>query len=104
SGGNGGTGGSGNSYGGLGAAGTGIVGSGLTIINSGSISGGGFNAQTRANAITFTGGANALTLQGSSWSLAGNIEIDGNGSITFNQTTDQTLGNIIAGNGSITQN
>src|SRR5205085_4668973 len=45
-----------------------------------------------------------LTLEGSDWSLAGNIEIDGNGSITFNQATDQTLGNIIAGNGSIIQN
>lgn len=92
--------------GGSGFANPGIVGSSLTIINSGSISGGLYfsGGAFRANAITFTGGTNTLTLQGSNWSLLGNIEIDGNGSIDFNQTTDQALGNIIAGNGSIIQN
>jgi outer membrane autotransporter protein len=86
-----------------GAGGAGIVGSGLTVINSGAIAGGtGGGAQ--ANAITFTGGANTLTLQGTSWTLTGNIRIDGGGSLTFNQTAAQTLDNVIAGNGSINQN
>jgi len=86
-----------------GAGGAGIVGSGLTVINSGAITGGtGGGAQ--ANAITFTGGANTLTLQGASWTLTGNIRIDGGGSLTFNQPAAQTLDNVIAGTGSINQN
>jgi uncharacterized protein with beta-barrel porin domain len=53
-------------FGGVGGAG--IVGSGLTIINSGSIAGGLGNAgaAARANAITFSGGTNALELQSGS--------------------------------------
>jgi autotransporter-associated beta strand protein len=47
-----------------GSGGAGIVGSGVAIINSGTISGGIGNAGTgaQANAITFTGGVNSLTL------------------------------------------
>jgi outer membrane autotransporter protein len=86
-----------------GVAGAGIVGSGLTVINSGSILGGyvGFFGP-RANAITFTGGANTLTLQAGS-NLFGNIAIQA-GSLTFNQSTSQTLDNVITGAGSIIQN
>jgi autotransporter-associated beta strand protein len=103
SGGKGGAAGVGNTSGVSGAGGVGIVGSDLIVINSGTISGGlAGNGITRANAITFTGGSNTLTLQSGS-SMTGNIEIDG-GSITFNQSTAQTLGNVIAGNGSIIQN
>jgi uncharacterized protein with beta-barrel porin domain len=56
-----------------GLGGAGIVGSGLTIINSGSIEGGlaGDNV-TRSNAITFTGGTNVLELQAGS-SITGNV-------------------------------
>jgi uncharacterized protein with beta-barrel porin domain len=89
-----------------GAGGVGVIGSGLTIINSGTISGGlAADGVTRANAITFTGGSNTLTLRNGS-SLTGNIEIDGagTGSLTFNQTTAQTLGNAITGTGSVIQN
>ena len=92
----------GTGFAGVGVGGAGIVGAGLTVINSGAISGG-MSGGVQANAITFTGGSNVLTLQTGS-SLTGNIEIDNHGSITFNQSTAQTLGNVIAGNGSIIQN
>jgi autotransporter-associated beta strand protein len=54
-----------------GGGGVGIVGSGLTIINSGTITGG-LSGVTRANAITFTGGTNTLELQAGS-SITGNV-------------------------------
>lgn len=91
-----------------GRGGAGIVGSNLTIINSGSISGGmpgqGLVSFGRADAITFTGGSDTLTLQGTSWSLTGNLAINGGGSLTFDQAIAQTLGNVITGNGSVIQN
>ena len=75
-GGNGGAGGAGGS-GGLaggdgspGAGGVGVVGGDLTIINSGSISGGLSGSGVRADAIDFTSGSNTLTLSGG-WSLTG---------------------------------
>ena len=86
-----------------GAGGAGVSGSGLTIVTSGSISGGLSGSGARADAIDFTGGSNTLTLN-SGWSLYGNIAIDGGGSLTFNQSTAQTLGNVISGDGSINQN
>jgi autotransporter-associated beta strand protein len=72
----------GGSAGTAGAGGAGIVGSSLTIINGGTISGGfsGDNA-TRANAITFTGGTNILELQSGSI-IAGNVvDTTGNGTL-----------------------
>jgi outer membrane autotransporter protein len=103
-GGNGGAGGGnvGGSPGTAGSGGAGIVGSGLSITNSGAISGGLANAGagTRANAITFTGGANTLTLQGGS--ISGSIAVTG--SLTFNQATNQTLNSSITGAGSVIQN
>ena len=109
-GGAGGTGGNGNGSegvgGGGGAGGYGVVvnGSGLTDTSSGTISGGpSGDDSTRANAITFTGGSNTLTLQSGSI-VIGNIEIDNGGSVTFDQTPPQVLSNVIAGNGSIVQN
>ncbi len=101
-GGNGGAGGVG--AGGTGAAGpggAGIVGAGLTIINSGTIAGGtaaGDGAQ--ANAVTFTGGANTLTLQAGSV-LGGNIAVTG--SLDFSQATDATLSNAITGTGALSK-
>lgn len=87
-----------------GTGGAGVVGAGLTVINSGTITGGmGGDGVTRANAITFTGGANTLTLQNGS-AITGNIAIDGSGGLTFNQSTAQTLSNVITGNGSVIQN
>ncbi len=85
-----------------GTGGAGIVGSNLTVINTGSITGGmGGNGTGQANAITFTGGANSLTLAGA-WSLSGNIEVD-NGSVAFNPLAALTVGNTIVGTGSVIQ-
>ncbi|HEY9217330.1 MAG TPA: autotransporter domain-containing protein [Phenylobacterium sp.] len=84
-----------------GVGGAGIVGSGLTVINSGIITGGsagGGGAQ--ANAITFTGGANTLTLQGGS-TINGNIAVTG--SLNFSQGTNVTLSNAITGTGSVSK-
>jgi autotransporter-associated beta strand protein len=87
-----------------GAGGAGVIGAGLAITNSGTIMGGlAGGGGPQADAIFFTGGNNTLTLQNGS-SLSGNIEIEGAGSITFNQSTAQTLSNVITGNGSIIQN
>ncbi len=86
----------------FGAGGAGIIGSGLVIIDSGSISGGlSGNGVTGANAITFTGGANRLTLE-SGWSLIGNIGLGVGATLTFNQANiDATVANIITGSGAI---
>ncbi|HEY4135674.1 MAG TPA: autotransporter domain-containing protein [Alphaproteobacteria bacterium] len=94
----------GNGGGGVlgGAGGSGVVGSDLTITNSGTIAGGlDGDGTTRANAITFTGGANTLTLQAGS-TITGNIAVNG-GSLTFDQATAQVVGNAITGNGSVNQ-
>ncbi len=56
---------------------------------------------TRANAITFTGGSNTLTLQ-PGWALSGNIGVTG--SVVFNQAGPVTLSNVITGAGSVIQN
>jgi outer membrane autotransporter protein len=91
-------GGSGSSGGPAGAEGAGIAGSTLTIVNSGIIAGG--EGLTQANAITFTGGANALSLlQGSQ--LIGNIGLTG--SLDFNQGTTAILSNAITGTGSVSK-
>jgi T5SS/PEP-CTERM-associated repeat protein/autotransporter-associated beta strand protein len=87
-----------------GTGGAGIVGAGLTVINSGSITGGlAGGGGTRADALRFTGGANTLTLQAGG-TLTGTIGVNGSGSLTFDQATAQTLSNVITGNGSIIQN
>ena len=86
-----------------GAGGAGIVATGTTIITTSSISGG-FNGSgaVRADAITFIGGANALTLD-TGWSLTGNIGVNGTGTAaTFAQTTiDASVANIITGTGGV---
>ena len=84
-----------------GAGGAGIAGSGLTIVNNGSITGGlGGDGTTRANAITFTGGVNTLTL-GSNSTITGNIAVTG--SVDFSQTSNATLSNAITGTGSVSK-
>jgi outer membrane autotransporter protein len=81
-----------------GTEGAGITGSNLTIVNSGIIAGGeGF---TQANAITFTGGGNTLTvLQGARF--LGNIGVTG--SLDFDQDTTAVLTNVITGTGSVSK-
>jgi outer membrane autotransporter protein len=75
-----------------GAGGVGVAGLGLTIINSGTISGGlSGDGVTRANAITFTGGANTLELRPGStvtgnvvaFSTADTLALGGTGSASF---------------------
>ncbi|THF65376.1 autotransporter domain-containing protein [Pseudothauera rhizosphaerae] len=109
-GGAGGVGGAGGSAGGSGSAGatgahgaggTGITGGNLAITHAGVISGGlSGDGVTRANAITFTGGANTLTLQ-SGATLIGNIAIDGGGTLNFAQPTDHALSNVITDDGAL---
>ena len=56
------------------------------------------------NAITFTGGANILTLQ-TGWSLNGAIALQTAGtSVTFNQSIAVNVTNVITGLGSVIQN
>jgi autotransporter-associated beta strand protein len=84
-----------------GAGGAGIAGSSINIINSGTITGGlGGDGVTRANAITFTGGTNTLTLQSGS-TINGNIAVTG--SLNFSQPTNATLSNVITGSGSVSK-
>lgn len=88
---------SGGTNGAAGTDGAGVVGSNLTIVNSGSITGGG-----SADAITFTGGTNALSL-GAAGTITGNIAINGGGSLLLDQTGNSaTLSSAITGNGSVT--
>ena len=75
-------------------------GAGLRVIDSGTIAGGLSSGGTQANAITFTGGANTLTLQ-QGWSLTGDIGVTG--SLTFDQAIAVTLSNAITGTGSVIQ-
>jgi uncharacterized protein with beta-barrel porin domain len=100
----GGNGGFGAVFGGTaGAGGAGIVGSGLTIINSGSIYGGAADGGggAQANAITFTGGANALTLQ-TGWLLIGGIGLQtASTSVNLEQSIAVNLANVITGAGSV---
>lgn len=85
----------------IGAGGAGVEGSDLAITNAGTISGGlSGDGITRADSLAFTGGTNKLTLENGS-NLIGNVSINGNGSLTFLQPTDQTLNNTITGNGSV---
>src|SRR6185437_6291054 len=54
------------------AGGVGVIGADLTIINSGSISGGLGSDGTQADAVMFTGGTNSLTLE-SGYSFTGDV-------------------------------
>ena len=105
-GGNGGTGGITRSHsfdGSNGAGGAGVYGANMTITTSGSISGGlSGDGVTRADAITFTGGANTLTLQ-NGWSLTGNLGVNGAGTtLAFKlDGIDADVSNTITGAGGI---
>ena len=95
-GGNGGAGGAG------GAGGVGIVGQNLTInLNAGSIRGG--MGATQANALTFTGGANTLSVGAAGVAdLTGGIAVNGAGTFTLDQSVfDVTIANVISGDGSL---
>ncbi len=85
-----------------GAGGAAISGNNLTITNAGTLTAGTSGGGTQANAITLTSGTNFLTLQTGS-TINGNIAIQA-GTLTFNQTSAQTLSNIITGAGAVIQN
>jgi autotransporter-associated beta strand protein len=92
------TGSQGTGPGAVGAGGAGIVGNQIAIINSGSITGGTGNGG-QANAITFTGGSNSLTENGTG--LSGNLGLaTGVGTVlTFVQTTENGgTGNAVISN------
>jgi uncharacterized protein with beta-barrel porin domain len=97
-GGAGGLGGAGN--GANGAGGIGVVGANLTIVNAGTIRGGlNGDGVTRADAISFTGGINSLTLSsgGTVGIFTGNIGISGSLAIDPGTAagTSVTLGNVL---------
>lgn len=81
-----------------GAAGVGISGQNLTIVNSGSIVAG--SGSGDIDALRFTGGVNTLTFTNGTSGLTGGIAIQA-GSLTFAQPTDVTVSNVIRGAGSI---
>ncbi|MDM7947890.1 MAG: autotransporter-associated beta strand repeat-containing protein [Oceanibaculum nanhaiense] len=84
-----------------GTGGVGITGSGLTITNSGTISGGlGGDGTTRANAIDFTGGTNKLTLESGSV-ITGNIA--NAGTLELSSAVTITMANVITGTGSLSK-
>lgn len=100
----GGNGGAAGSNGGVaGAGGDGLVGSNIAVAMgaNGSISGGMDGASvTRANAITFTGGNNALIFNTTTSNLYGNIDVTGLlGLVTMDN--DVTVANSITGTGSV---
>ena len=79
-----------------GVGGAGIVGGGLTVINSGGITGGANgDGSVQANAVTFTGGANIFELQSNTSSITGNVvafssadtlRLGGSANLTFDTT------------------
>ena len=85
-----------------GAAGAGIVGGDLDLTLNATVSGGG-SGGSMGYALDFTGGSNTLRL-GEGGGLSGGIRIQA-GDLTVPVTvSDQTLGNVISGAGSVTKN
>lgn len=85
---------------GNGAGGVGVAGIGLTLINGGTITGGmSGDGLTQANAVTFQGGDNTLTFLNATSGLNGNIALENEAVLTFDQPTDATLDNLIVGTG-----
>ena len=85
----GGAGGAGPTVAAAGAGGAGIVGSDLAIESNGTIAGGLDPSGTRADAMTFTGGANSLAL-GTAAVFTGAIDVQA-GTLTFDQDSDPAL-------------
>lgn len=98
----GGNGGGSGAYGSASSGGVGVLASGgVTVINSGSISGGlSGDGSERADAVEFSGTGNTLTLQSGS-SLTGNIELIAGAGATIDSQASQSVGsNIVLGSGS----
>ncbi len=95
--------GGGSGAGAHGTGGAGLTGSGMTLTLGGqaNVTGGLSGGGTRANAITFTGGTNALSIQAGA-TLTGGISLGTNTTmLEFAQTNDYTLNNVISGSGSV---
>ncbi len=74
----------------IGSGGVGVLGAGLTLINSGTISGGlagDGNVANRANAISFLGGTNTLVTNGGSYTGGISIAATNGGNLIHDQTT-----------------
>jgi len=84
--------------------GAGIGGAGLTVINSGTISAG-LGAGLRGSAIAFTAGSNFLDLNpsGTQGTLIGEISVGNPAMLTFNQSNAVSLPNAITGGGAVIQ-
>ena len=94
----------GDRFGRVSAGGAGIVGSDLTIVNAGTISGGlSGDGLTRADAITFIGGVNVMTFGNPTSGLTGDIGLTNASSLEFRQDngTDVTVANTIRGSGGV---
>ena len=75
-----------------GAGGIGIVGSDVTVTNSGTIAGGlGGDGATRADAIRFTGGANTLVLEAGSTITGDVVAFSAADTLSFGGTSDSTF-------------
>jgi autotransporter-associated beta strand protein len=93
--------------GGVGGAGTGtngnggfgIEGSGLTITNNGTISGGLSGGGAQVSSIVFTGGNNFITFGNATSGLVGGVSVTG--TLTFNQATNSDLDQVVSGTGSV---
>jgi hypothetical protein len=81
----GGAGGAGGSGAAAGIGGVGVSGSGMTVINLGTISGGLSGAGVEADATDFNGGTNTLSL-GVSQSMTGSVNVGSGASLTIDQT------------------
>jgi autotransporter-associated beta strand protein len=83
-----------------GAGGAGIVGAGLTVINTGTIAGGLSGAGVQADAITFTGGANNLTMNAGS--LTGSLGLFNASTLGLTTNVDTTITGL-GGDGDLTK-
>ncbi|PZU85730.1 MAG: autotransporter domain-containing protein [Chelatococcus sp.] len=87
-----------------GTGGAGIVGGGLTLTLGSNANVAGGTLGSRGNAITFTGGANTLSIEAGA-TLTGDISLGTNTTtLQFAQTNDYTLNNVISGSGSVSKN
>ncbi|SKA38837.1 outer membrane autotransporter barrel domain-containing protein [Enhydrobacter aerosaccus] len=78
-------------HGSNGAAGVGIVGKNLTVINSGTIAGGTNVGGGSANAVTFTGGNNTLQLRAGSTVTGNVVDQTGNGTFQLGGSSSSSL-------------
>lgn len=89
---------SGDSIGGQGIWGANLA---IDLRDGGTIAGGVGSNAAQAASIVFTGGLNSLALGSGSWTLTGDVELQNSAVVTFDQSSDATLANVISGSGSL---